>query len=127
MAACANTLGLHWEIDWIHQTQEEFDREGAVAQAIQLVPASARVTRDVPDGILFPATPLPVQAGVALRRRFQKGTMIARGKIPTRCGIYRQGVLQSNGTFKRVQRCVVLVPGKRSVRTCGLEAIPAVS
>src|SRR6267143_1151886 len=57
------------------------------------------------------ATPLPVQAGrVALRRRFQKGTLIIRGKTPTRCGIYREDVLQSDGTFKRVQRCVVLGP-----------------
>jgi hypothetical protein len=56
------------------------------------------------------ATPLPVQAGVALRRRFQKGTVIIRGKTPTRCGVYRQDVLQSDGTFKRVQRCVVLGP-----------------
>src|SRR6267378_414575 len=57
------------------------------------------------------ATPLPVQAGrVALRRRFQKGTLIIRGKKPQRCGIYREDVLQANGTFKRVQRCVVLGP-----------------
>jgi hypothetical protein len=57
------------------------------------------------------ATPLPVQAGrVALRRRFQKGTIIVRGKIPVRCGVYRNDVLQANGTFKRVQRCVVLGP-----------------
>jgi len=57
------------------------------------------------------ATPLPVQAGrVALRRRFQKGTMIVRGKIPVRCGVYREDVLLANGTFKRVQRCVVLGP-----------------
>jgi integrase len=56
-----------------------------------------------------PATPLPVQAGrVALRRRFQKGTLIIRGKNPTRCGIYREDVLQTSGAFKRVQRCVVL-------------------
>ncbi len=33
-----------------------------------------------------------------------------RGKIPVRCGIYREDVLQANGTFKRVQRCVVLGP-----------------
>jgi hypothetical protein len=65
------------------------------------------------------ATPLPVQAGrVALRRRFQKGTLIIRGKKPTRCGVYREDVLQSNGTFMRVQRCVVLGPvsGYRSVQ-----------
>jgi integrase len=53
-----------------------------------------------------------VQAGVALRRRFQKGTLIIRGKTPMRCGIFRDDVLQSDGTFKRVQRCVVLGPVK---------------
>jgi integrase len=58
-----------------------------------------------------PATPLPVQAGrLALRRRFQRGTLIVRGKKPTRCGVYREDVLQSNGTFKRMQRCVLLGP-----------------
>jgi integrase len=45
-----------------------------------------------------------------MRRRFQKGTIIIRGKTPVRCGIYREDVLQSNGTFRRVQRCVVLGP-----------------
>ena len=67
----------------------------------------------VPDGAsatVSPATSLPVQAGVALRRRFQKGTLIVRGKTPVRCGVYREDVLQANGTFKRVQRCVVLGP-----------------
>ena len=44
------------------------------------------------------------------RRRFQRGTLIVRGKKPMRCGMYREDVLQSNGTFKRVQRCVVLGP-----------------
>jgi integrase len=65
-----------------------------------------------PDGAtVSAATSLPVQAGrAALRRRFQKGTMIVRGKIPVRCGVYRDDVLQANGTFKRVQRCVVLGP-----------------
>jgi hypothetical protein len=49
-----------------------------------------------------------VQAGrVALRRRFQRGTLIIRGKKPTRCGIYREDVLQANETFKRVQRDAV--------------------
>jgi integrase len=63
------------------------------------------------DATVSTATPLPVQAGrVALRRRFQKGTLIIRGKKPTRCGVYREDVLQPNGTFKRVQRCVVLGP-----------------
>jgi integrase len=31
-----------------------------------------------------------------------------RGKTPKRYGMYREDVLQSNGTFKRVRRCVVL-------------------
>jgi len=44
------------------------------------------------------------------RRRFQKGTLIVRGKKAMRCGIFREDVLQSNGTFKRVQRRVVLGP-----------------
>jgi len=42
------------------------------------------------------------------RRRFQKGTLIIRGKRQVRCGIYREDVLQSDGTFKRVQRRIVL-------------------
>src|ERR1700682_2823834 len=69
------------------------------------------VTEISRNAIVAPATPLPVQAGrVALRRRFQKGTLIIRGKKPTRCGVYREDVLQPNGTFKRVQRCIVLGP-----------------
>jgi integrase len=69
------------------------------------------VTTKITGATLPSAMPLPVQAGrVALRRRFQKGTLIIRGKIPTRCGIYREDVLQSDGTFKRMQRCVVLGP-----------------
>jgi integrase len=42
------------------------------------------------------------------RRRFQTGNIIIRGKTPKRYGMYREDVLQSNGTFKRVRRCVVL-------------------
>src|SRR3984893_1520966 len=73
---------------------------------------SAEVTPE-PSGVTLPsATSLPVQAGVALRRRFQKGTLIIRGKTPMRCGIFRDDVLQLDGTFKRVQRCVVLGPVK---------------
>ena len=44
------------------------------------------------------------------RRRFQKGNIIIRGKTPRRYGMYREDVLQANGTFKRVRRCVVLGP-----------------
>ena len=85
------------------------NRDGSTGQTstehpVLLVASSGDVT-------VSTATPLPVQAGrVALRRRFQKGAMIVRGKIPVRCGIYREDVLQANGTFKRVQRCVVLGP-----------------
>ena len=42
------------------------------------------------------------------RRRFQKGNIIIRGKTPRRYGMYREDVLQANGTFKRVRRCVLL-------------------
>src|SRR5271156_4390763 len=38
------------------------------------------------------------------RRRFQKGTLIVRGKKPVRCGVFREDVLQPNGTFERVRR-----------------------
>ena len=69
------------------------------------------MTTIVADATLPSAMPLPVQAGrVALRRRFQRGTLIIRGKVPTRCGVYREDVLQADGTFKRMQRCVVLGP-----------------
>jgi integrase len=44
------------------------------------------------------------------RRRFQKGNIIIRGKKPQRYGMYREDVLQSDGTFKRVRRCVLLGP-----------------
>ena len=44
------------------------------------------------------------------RRRFQKGNIIIRGKTPTRYGMYREDVLQSDRTYKRVRRCVVLGP-----------------
>jgi len=33
-----------------------------------------------------------------------------RGKKPVRCGVFREDVLQPNGTFERVQRTVVLGP-----------------
>ena len=44
------------------------------------------------------------------RRRFQKGNIIIRGKTPQRYGMYREDVLQSDGTFKRARRCVLLGP-----------------
>ena len=58
-----------------------------------------------------PATPSPIQAGAIVpRRRFQKGNIIIRGKTPQRYGMYREDVLQSDGTPKRVRRCVLLGP-----------------
>jgi integrase len=102
-----------WEQIWFRQMQEECSyQSGDLYDYVMedCEPTAAPVTRDVPDIILFPATP-SVQAGVASRRRFQKGTIIIRGKRPMRCGIYRDDVLQSDGTFKRVQRCVILGPG----------------
>jgi integrase len=57
------------------------------------------------------ATPSSIQAGAIVpRRRFQKGNIIIRGKTPRRYGMFREDVLQSNGTFKRVRRCVLLGP-----------------
>ena len=44
------------------------------------------------------------------RRRFQQGNIIIRGKTPRRYGMYREDILQSNGAFKRVRRCVLLGP-----------------
>jgi integrase len=61
--------------------------------------------------MVAPATPSPIQAGAIVpRRRFQKGNIIIRGKTPQRYGMYREDVLQANGTFKRVRRCVLLGP-----------------
>ena len=50
------------------------------------------------------------QGAIVSRRRFQKGNIIIRGKTPRRYGMYREDVLQPNGTFKRVRRCVLLGP-----------------
>jgi integrase len=69
------------------------------------------VTAEHSDDIVAPATPSPIQAGAIVpRRRFQKGNIIIRGKTPQRYGMYREDVLQSDGTFKRVRRCVLLGP-----------------
>ena len=84
-------------------SQDSSTGQPSTVTSVQLVPYGQGAT-------VSTATSLPVQAGVALRRRFQKGTLIVRGKTPVRCGIYREDVLQANGTFKRLQRCVVLDP-----------------
>jgi len=88
-----------------------------VAEEPQAVPQSSSRGQDVTvtaratDAIVSTATPSPIQAGaIVSRRRFQRGNIIIRGKTPRRYGMYREDVLQSNGTFKRVRRCVLLGP-----------------
>jgi integrase len=58
------------------------------------------------------ATPSSLKAGgIVPRRRFQKGRLVIRGvRNPQRCGIYREDVLQSDGTIRRVRRTVRLGP-----------------
>jgi integrase len=69
------------------------------------------VTAVTVDATVAAATPSPIQAGaIVSRRRFQRGNIIVRGKTPRRYGMYREDVLQPNGTFKRVRRCVLLGP-----------------
>src|SRR5690242_15848365 len=69
------------------------------------------VTAGATNAIVATATPSPIQAGaIVSRRRFQRGIIITRGKTPRRYGMYREDVLQPNGTFKRVRRCVLLGP-----------------
>src|ERR1700683_5163572 len=61
--------------------------------------------------IVAAATPSPVRVGATvMRRRLQKEKFIIREKTPQRYGMYREDVLQSDGTFKRVRRCVLLGP-----------------
>src|SRR5260370_25165798 len=53
--------------------------------------------------------PLPVQAGrVALRRRFQRGTLIIRGKVPTRCAVYRTILLVTSVLGLRIGEALAL-------------------
>src|SRR5271163_999164 len=67
------------------------------------------VTPGKADGIVAPATPSSIQArSFVPRRRFQKGNIIIRGKTPKRYGMFREDVLQPDGTFKRVRRCIFL-------------------
>ena len=75
---------------------------------------SESVTEHKSGAIVASATPSSIQArSFVPRRRFQKGNIIIRGKTPTRYGMYREDVLQADGTFKRVRRCVVLGPVSR--------------
>ncbi len=76
-----------------------------VIEGSEVVPMTTGAT----DAIVATATPSPIQAGaIVSRRRFQRGNIIIRGKTPRRYGMYREDVLQANGTFKRVRRCVLL-------------------
>jgi integrase len=48
------------------------------------------------------------------RRRFQKGRLVIRGvRNPQRCGMYRDDVLQPDGTIRRMRRTVRLGPVSR--------------
>src|SRR5258706_10977439 len=88
-----------------------------VGEEPQAVPQPSSCGQPVPmtvgptDVIVATATPSPIQAGaIVSRRRFQRGNIIIRGKTARRYGMYREDVLQPNGTFKRVRRCVLLGP-----------------
>src|SRR3984893_3171137 len=73
--------------------------------------ASVTLVPEASSAKVSAATPFPTQAGAIVpRRRFQKGNIIIRGKTARRYGMYREDVLQANGTFKRVRRCVLLGP-----------------
>jgi hypothetical protein len=86
----------------------EKDKERGLVRPMR---PSGPVTGIRSDAIVAPATPSSMQTrSFVPRRRFQKGNIIIRGKMPTRYGMYREDVLQSDGTFKRVRRCVVLGP-----------------
>ena len=85
--------------------------QAVACDALHSVPSRENTNVQIDsNGIVSSATPSPIQAGASMRRRFQKGTIIVRGATPKRCGMYREDVLQSNGTFKRVQRTVLLGP-----------------
>jgi Phage integrase, N-terminal SAM-like domain len=85
-------------------SQDSSTGQAGTGTTVTLVPeaTSAKVSA---------ATPSSNHAGSFVpRRRFQKGNIIIRGKTPRRYGMYREDVLQANGTFKRVRRCVLLGP-----------------
>src|SRR5258708_32298112 len=83
------------------------------------------MTGGATDAIVATATPSPIKAGaIVSRRRFQRGNIIIRGKTPRRYGMYREDVLQSNGTFKRVRRCVLPGPGSNLFESAAWESFP---
>lgn len=57
------------------------------------------------------ATPSSLKAGgIVPRRRFQKGNISVRGKTPMRYGMFREDILQPDGTFNCMRRRVLLGP-----------------
>src|SRR5260370_5155905 len=85
-------------------------------------PEAVPMTTGATDAIVATATPSPIQAGaIVSRRRFQRGNIIIRGKTPRRYGMYREDVLQPNGTFKRVRRCVLLCSVSRLSKSAAWE------
>jgi len=71
-------------------------------------------SRELGDRVSL-ATPSSLKAGgIVPRRRFQKGRLVIRGvRNPQRCGMYREDVLQSDGTMRRRRRTVRLGPVSR--------------
>ena len=55
------------------------------------------------------------------RRRFQRGRLIQRGKIPMWVGMFREDRLQP--TFKRIRRTVTLGPCSTMSRRSALAAL----
>jgi hypothetical protein len=73
------------------------------------------VTPNTGDAIVAHATPSSLRAGgIVPRRRHQKGRLVIRGvREPQRCGLYREDVLQHDGTIRRVRRTIRLGPVSR--------------
>jgi hypothetical protein len=85
------------------------NRDSSTGQAG--IGTSVKLVQEASSATVSPATPSSIPAGAIVpRRRFQKGNIIIRGKTPRRYGMFREDILQSNGTFKRVRRCVLLGP-----------------
>jgi integrase len=88
----------------VPQPSSSEGQQSGTGPSVTLVPDASSVK-------VSAATPSSIQAGAIVpRRRFQKGNLIIRGKTLTRYGMFREDVLQENGTFRRVRRCVKLGP-----------------
>jgi integrase len=79
------------------------------------ISTGADLSSSEPRDTVSPATPSSLKAGgIVPRRRFQKGSLVIRGvRNPQRCGLYREDVLQPDGTIRRMRRTVRLGPVNR--------------